>query len=234
MESVPPPTSHPAEPTPFPCAAHLLRLYRRSLLRTEFFSGLYERTGTDPATITLRPSTRTSAQGTTMTLLSSAALTVALAAASPPRPAPDDAIADATALPATCISELGPDPVEPPPPWFRLLPTISVSYEIWPDRRGRFQRQEREPTVSSSARNRSWRDDRTRWRLALRWRSGANADTAAFTPAEPVGLSRHCKHLAELHTRGPADLREAVEHWADTARLEALIGADQQRGGRDD
>lgn len=169
-----------------------------------------------------------------MSLLSStvAALTVAATLNDPVALLTPSAPNGPETLPAVCITRLGPAPPVEPPRWHRLVPTISFGFEIWPDRRDRFDRTT-DLSATTPLRYQDRIDGRTRWTVDLRWRSDPRPDPVD-TRRDPPALSERCARLLELRAEPPAELSDAVSQYVEVSRLIALIDAEQTEGGTDE
>lgn len=149
---------------------------------------------------------------TVLALASVAALT------DPPSTEPDPL------LPATCLADLGPGPVEPPGRLRALLPTVTFAVDHRPDRRGR-DRLDSPVETRGPTTGRHLRDYRrtTRWTLQLRWTTGRPG--RSHFPVEPTRppVSPYCTELLELRAAPPADLEEALDRWIEISRYRARL-----------
>lgn len=140
-------------------------------------------------------------------------------------------------LPAICIAHLGPPPtMTRPSRWHRLLPSVSIGFDVWTRHRSRFRRRHADVIAPSGARQQNRHRGMTRWTVDLQWNSSR--------PVEPLSqqLRLHdsppvhalCAELLELQRHSPAGLAEAVDYWTDVSRLRALIDVAQTTGVADE
>ncbi len=131
--------------------------------------------------------------------------------------------------PAACVAPIAHKSNRPRRRRHRLLPTVVFGLDVAPQRVGR-SRFDDELSVSDdnaivpATSNQRLHNRRvTRWTISLRWRSSAPDHSA-----EPAVFRAHrhqlCDDLLSLRNQRPKTLVDAVDHWAETSRLSALIG----------
>lgn len=140
---------------------------------------------------------------------------------------------DAQPLPATCIGIAGQTKVGTPQRRQHLLPSVVVQLNVAPERRGRSRFDDDTPPLSAPERAFGDSDqrlrDRTRyhWTISLRWRSSPRQAPRIEGHSSTDHL-RRCDELLSMNQRRPATLAEAIDHWAETARLNALVRSAQE------
>lgn len=132
------------------------------------------------------------------------------------------------ALPATCFNEPFPEPRRQPG-WHILLPSLSFGVDFRPQQtliantESRHQEliRPQDPTSENGV-HQAHQDELMRWTLALSW-TGQHPphQTHALPPTSPRLL--RCQELFALRAESPADLSSAIEHWAQTQTLQALL-----------
>lgn len=133
-------------------------------------------------------------------------------------------------LSANCISDAGPEPMRAPPRWHGLLPTVVIGFDYQPRQDGRFDFDGKmsvtEATGITAGGATHQLDDRqmSRWTVSLRWRDRPAPDTALSPVATPLS-STLCAQFLTLQSHRPGELAEAIDHWVETARLEALLNS---------
>ena len=162
----------------------------------------------------------------TTTVISALVATAALPEPLASLHAADD---DHAALPASCIHQIGIDPIPDPPRWHQILPTISVGFELWPDHRARHDH-DADDHHTSSRRHQHRGDRRTRFTVNLRWSSGPDHNRHHAPLPETPAVSGYCAQLLELRNQHPDDLHDAVVLYTEASRLFALINADTNDG----
>ena len=134
----------------------------------------------------------------------------------------------ASPVPASCIpSEPLPSTAPRQPHWQSFLPVLVLGVDHRPDLRIYSQTQTAltgsQPISSPPGElaNHSHRDTMTRFTAGLRW----NSPPPSSRPSLPgnQGLAERCRRYLELNHFRPRSLREAIDHWARTSSLEALL-----------
>ena len=164
---------------------------------------------------------------------------IASLALMPPAPDEDRPESADLALPATCIATTGVEPLRRPRRWHNLLPTVVFGVDYQPSQTGQFNF-DGDVAVANpielradGASNQVDDQQMTRWTVSFRWNTGPSPASTPLPTASPV-RSGLCSQFLVLRSHRPQGLAEAVDHWVETARIQALLGyTDTEEVSRD-
>ena len=128
-------------------------------------------------------------------------------------------------LPASCIARVGP-PISPSPTrWRHLLPHLVVGLDHRPSvrRRSGAESETVQPGGFTEIDGRHRTEGMTRWTISLRWNTSRHPVESDVSPPRESAISDICDEYLLTHQNRPADLAGAIDQWAETARLLAIL-----------